>query len=106
MGGIMPSGIMMAGVIIGIIIGIIIGVDLGAVRILLVVGEVILDNVLQDCGTLSDADPMAEPTKPGSTDWVKTCLKDNDKIRSSYDLLKVIPIVLAAAAIIAAIRFR
>ncbi len=108
MGRIMPSGIMMGGVIVGmIIIGIIIiGVDLSAVGILLAIGEVILDNVLQDCVTQYGADSTATSTKSESIDQFRTCLKDNSQIRSSYDLLWVIPFVLAAATIIAAIRFR
>ncbi len=79
------------------------------IAILLSIGIILLGNGLDagSCASLPGGNTGTNSSVAVSdyTGWAKQCVENNEQAQSSYDLLSVILIVLAAVAILAVVRF-
>jgi len=73
------------------------------IAIMLGIGVQILGNSVQDCTSLPDYDPLANPITD-QTGWALQCLTNNTQTQNAYTLLVIILIVVAAVAILSVVR--
>ena len=85
----------------------IMGVVVLFIGIVILIGltPIILGNTVQDCSSLDGYDPNSDGTLTDSTGWAATCLDSNETNQDSFNVILVIPVVVAAVAILMVVRF-
>jgi len=74
------------------------------IAIMLGIGIQILGNSVQDCTTLPDYNASLADTSAAQAGWASQCFSNNDHTQNAYTLLVTILIVVAAVAILSAVR--
>ena len=72
------------------------------VVILIGLTPIILGNTIADCSNL---DGYNTATPADSTGWAAACVNSNETNQDSFDVILVIPVVVAAVAILMVVRF-
>ena len=72
------------------------------VVILIGLTPIILGNTIADCSNLDGYDASAPED---STGWAAACVNSNETNQDSFDVILVIPVVVAAVAILMVVRF-
>ena len=82
----------------------IMGVVVLFIGIVILIGltPIILGNTAQSCDSL---DGYNATDKSKSTGWAKSCVDTGDNSQDSFNVILVIPVIVAAVAILMVVRF-